>query len=277
MGKVLLCVGKYAKNPYFVEKVYINVYSIEEFCYCMIQNIHMIDREIMDTRLIDWVSGECGLLELGEQLLERMSEEHTVSEFLGYILEYTGYGTEKEIDWVKDELTNGVGLSVYEKKKLRADYFAQSRKYVLALKLYDVLIEELPELEKSLKARVYHNRGVIHAELFQFLRAAESFRLAYECDGARESVLAFLAASRMGMEETEYLNLVAGQGMDYELSLQVEKLLENVKNDFAGTEESRMLFTLKVCKEEDNTVSYYEEIEHITGELKERYREIVAE
>lgn len=277
MGKVLLCMGEYAKNPYFVEKVYINVYSIEEFCYCMIRNVHMIDREIMSGRLIDWIKEECGLPELAGELSERMDEEHTISSFLGYILEYTGYGTRSEIEWVKGELTNGSGLTAFEKKKARADYFVKNHKYVLALKLYDILLEELPEAERVLRAKAYHNRGVVYTGLFRFRRAAESFRLAYECDGEEESLLACLAANRMCMDETEYVNFAAGLGQGYEQSLQVEKLIDETKNQFEGTQECRMLFTLKVCKEEDNTVSYYEEIEHITGELKERYRELVAE
>ena len=35
-----------------------------------------------------------------------------------------------------------------------------------------------------------------------------------------------------------------------------------------------VLFTLKVCKEEDNSVSYYEEVERITDDLKEQYRQM---
>lgn len=277
MGKVLLCMGKYAKIPYLVEKVYINVYSIEEFCYCMIRNVHMIDREIMSHKLIKWLEEECGLPELAKELSERMDEECSVGSFLGYILEYTGYGTRNEIEWVKGELTNGSGLTAFEKKKARADYFVKNRKYMLALKLYDILLDELPEAERVLRAKAYHNRGVVYTGLFQLRRAAESFKLAYECDGGEESFLAYLAANRMSMDETEYVNFAAGQENGYEQSLQVEKLLNEARSQFEGTQECRMLFTLKVCKEEDNTVSYYEEIEHITGELKERYRELVEE
>ncbi|NLL77294.1 MAG: hypothetical protein GX235_08610 [Clostridiales bacterium] len=277
MGKVLLCVGKYADMPYFVEKAYINVYSAEELCYCLMQNIYLIDREIMDFNLVDWLDEECGLKELAEGLMPLLNEDCSIGDFIGYILDFVGYGDWDEVARIKENLKNGSGLSMYEKKKVRADYFAESGKYVLALKNYDILLEELPESENALRAKVYHNRGAIYAFFFRFAQAAESFMKAFECDGTEESYIAYLAASRMGMNETEYVNFIAEQVKDYELSLKVEKLFEDAKSQFETTEKSRMLFTLKVCKEENNSVSYYEEIERVTGELKEQYRENVSE
>lgn len=277
MGKVLLCIGKYAKAPYFMEKAYVNVYSAEELCYCLMQNIHLVDREIMDEKLVDWLAKECGLEELSQRLLRMLKEECSVADFIEYILDFVGYGEREEIAHIKEDLKSGTGLSMYEKKKVRADYFAQNGKYILALKSYDILLEELPESEKELKARVYHNRGTVYAFFFQFSQAAESFKQAYECDGAEESYLGYLAANRMEMNETEYVNFVAGQEGAYGLSLKVEELFQEAESQFETTEKSRMLFTLKVCKEEKNSVSYYEEIERIAGELKEQYRVNVSE
>ncbi|TCL60643.1 hypothetical protein EDD76_102342 [Kineothrix alysoides] len=277
MGKVLLCIGRYAKLPYFMEKAYVNVYSAEELCYCLMQNIHLIDREIMDENLADWLAKECGVEELSERLLHMLKEECSIGDFIECILDFVGYGEREETERIKENLKSGISLSMYEKKKMRADYFAQNGKYILALKSYDILLDELPESERDLKAKVYHNRGTVYALFFQFAEAAESFKQAYECDGAEESRLGYLAANRMRMNETEYVDFIAGQEGDYGLSLKVEELFQEARSQFETTEKSRMLFTLKVCKEERNSISYYEEIERITGELKEQYRENVSE
>lgn len=277
MGRVFLCLGEYAQKPYFVEKVYINVYSVEELCYCLIQNVYLIGQEIMNGKLTDWLSEECGLAELAGRLIKALKKGCSVSEYVGIILEYIGYGNPEEIERVKESLEKGADLNVYEKRKARADYFAENRKYVLALKNYDRLLEELPEAERELRARILHNKGVAYTGLFRFGSAAESFRQALEYGGGEETYISYLAASRMRMEETEYVDFIAGQKQDHGLSLKVEKLLEEAAAEFEGTEENRMLFTLKVCKEEDNSVSYYEEMERIVGGLKECYREIIAE
>lgn len=277
MGRILLCVGRYAEKPYFVDKIYVNVYSVEELCYCLMQDVYLLDSDFMDRRLLTWLSEECGLLELTDKLEGMIKKECSASDFTGAILRYAGYGSEEEIRRTEDSLKNSTGLTVYEKRKMRADYFMENRKYAAALKLYDTLTQELPETDKEGKAAVYHNRGVAYAELFQFENAAASFKQAYELSGGEEAYVEYLAASRMWMEETDYVDFVSAQPENYELSLKVEQMVDDTAKQFEGTQESRMLFTLKVCKEEGNAVSYYDEIERITNGLKEQYREITAE
>lgn len=276
MGRVLLCIGKYAEKPYFVEKAYKNVYSAEELCYCLMENSYLIDEEIVDQKLADWLREACGLPELADRLKKLLKEDCTAGRYVGEILEYVGYGSSGDIERAKENLEKETGLNLHEKKKARADYLTENGKYMLAVKNYDSLLEELPEAEKKLRAEALHNRGVAYAELFRFSCAADSFLQAYECGGGEESYIAYLAAMRFDMEETAYVDFAAKQPQSYEASLKVEKLMEDAAREFEGTEESRMLFTLRVCKEEDHTVSYYEEMERITGELKEKYREIAA-
>lgn len=47
MGQIILGTGRYAGKPYFVEKFYINLYSIEELCYLLVEKAQMLDEEIM--------------------------------------------------------------------------------------------------------------------------------------------------------------------------------------------------------------------------------------
>lgn len=100
-----------------MEKAYVNVYSAEELCYCLMQNIHLVDREIMDEKLVDWLAKECGLEELSQRLLRMLKEECSVSDFIECILDFVGYGEREEIAHIKEDLKSGIGLSMYEKKK----------------------------------------------------------------------------------------------------------------------------------------------------------------
>lgn len=277
MGRVSLCMGRYAERPFFMEKAYINLYSVEELCYCLIKNVYLIGPELMEGGLTVWLAEECGLEELAKRLEELVQKDCSLSEYVGEILQYTGYG--KAEDWKKscDTLKQEADLTIYEKRKARADYLAEHKKYVPSIKNYDSLLEELPEEEKTLRAQVLHNKGVVCGRLFLFADAADSFRAAYECGGREEDYICYLAANRMRMEETEYVDFTAGLGERYELALEVEKLMEDAVKKFEGTQESRMLFTLKVCREEPSSVSYEEELERIACGLKEHYRQITAE
>lgn len=277
MGKVLLCMGKHAGRPFFMEKVYVNLYSVEELCYCLIRDVYLIDQELLKSGLPDWLAQECELYELSDRLKGMLKKGCSLGEYAGEILDYVGYGSLKERLRTREVLEQGADFSTYEKRKARADYLSENKKYVPAIKNYDSLLEELPEDESALRARVLHNRGVAYAGLFLFTNAAESFRQAFECGRRTEDYVNYLVAKRIQMEETDYVNFAAGLGDKYELALQVEKLMEDAVKDFEGTEESRMLFTLKVCKEENHSVSYDEEMERIVNGLKEHYREITAE
>ena len=103
---------------------------------------------------------------------------------------------------------------------------------------------------------------------------------AYQTSGKLESLHQFLAARRMQDDDNDYVEYIAGHPELHEVSLQVEKQVEQAGGQFEMTDENRMLFTLQVCKEESNTaggiIPYYEEIEKLTAALKDEYRESVA-
>lgn len=277
MSRVLLCLGEYAGKPYFVERAYTSVYSVEELCYCLIKNAYLVDEEFMDESLPDWLEQECGLKSLAGKLRQIKEAGGTPGDCAGMILDYVGYGSKEEIGKAKEEMNKGTGLSLYEKRKARADRLAENKKLASALKAYEGLAEELPEEEKKLRADIMYNRGIVYAKMFRFRDAAESFRQSYEQVEREDAYICYLAACRMYMEEAEYLNFTAVGGQGHKQALKVEKLMEEALETFEGTQESRMLFTLKVCREEENSVSYEEEVRKIADELKEQYRDMAAE
>ena len=98
MGRVLLCVGKYADKPYFLERLYVNVYSAEELCYCLMQNAFLIGKEIVDEGLAEWLETECGQIELAAGLREMVKAGCGAAGFAGKILDDIGYGSREEIE-----------------------------------------------------------------------------------------------------------------------------------------------------------------------------------
>ena len=277
MGRVLLCAGKQAENPFFVERAKISVYSVEELCYCVIGNAYLIGPELMDKQLEDWLEQECELRELAQDLKKIRKRGDTLSSYARMILEYIGYGSREQVQETISILEQGMDLNWYGKRKAESDHLVVHRHYSPALKIYDSLLRELPEDEEKLKVGVLHNRGMAFACLFYFERAAESFRQAFELGGMEDSGIAWLVTKRLALEEMEYVDFVADQVKDCELPLKVEKLMEQMWKEFEGTRENRMLFTLSVCREEPNPVSYYDEVQKLVSSLKEHYREITAE
>ena len=65
---IRLCVGEYAKNGYEPEHMGMKVYSLEELCFFMKENAYLLDEGLMEEELGRWLSQECKLEELGEEL-----------------------------------------------------------------------------------------------------------------------------------------------------------------------------------------------------------------
>ena len=280
MGNIILSTGHYAKIPYFFEKTYVNLYSLEELCFCLVENAEMLDTDIVSDKLARWLSEQCSLTELADRLHALVKEKASPAAYVGTILEYAGLYPEDVNANVLSLVNENAGLSPYEKQKARADHLLRNKRYILAIEQYSSLLARLPEHERELRARLHHNMGVAHAFLFMFEHAGEEFMEAYKINGNPESLAQFLVSKRMHDNDRAYVDYIAEHPSYHETSLKVERMMDEAAAQFDATQENRMLFTLRVCKEEGAAsaadVQYYDEIERLTHSLKDDYRESVS-
>lgn len=275
MGRMILCIGRYAKKPYHFNSMCVNVYCVEELCYLFASNPFMIDNDVMDKELAEWLDRECGLTELSHQLLTLFQRGCQPGIFVSTILDYVNFCTNQEKAKIEEVLQGSVGLNDFERRKKQADFLMKNRRYYLALEEYDRLVRELPETESALKPLICHNMGVAYAGFFMFDMAAKYFKRAYDMTGDIESGTSFLAAKRLSLRDEAYIAFIAEHGEYHELSMLVEKKLMDARGQFEASQENRMLSALKIYKEEGNVSSYYEEIDKIISELKNEYRQLV--
>ncbi len=276
MGRVLLCTGRYAENPYYLQSLGVNIFCVEELCFLFASNPFMIGQEVMDIKLVKWLDQECGLGDLCHQLLNLLNRGCQPGTFAGTVMKYVNYNTPEEIGQIDRVLQENVGLNDFERQKKQADFLLGNRRYQPALEEYDRLCKRLPETESALRPAIYHNMGVAYTGTFLFDMAAKYFRRAYEMTGDERSGLQFLAALRLSLEEDAYIAFIAEHGEYHGLSLKVEKLLKEAGEEFEASEVNRMLTALKIYKNEGNAASYYEQIDKIISEQKDEYRELVS-
>jgi len=276
MGRVLLCVGKKTENPYFFDKTRQNIYSIEELCYVLGENAYILDEEIEDKDLVKWIDEECGLSELSRELAGLISKNASVSAFVGTIFDFTGYHSKEKSEQIEAILKNGKNLSLYERKKTKADYLVQRGKYVLAIREYDSLIKELDRKDMALLAKIHHNKGVAQANLFAYEYASEEFYKAYEINSLEEDYMSYLAAKRLSMKEEDYIRFITDKTEGYAASLLLEKKINKIRERWQGTQGWEYMDVLLQYKENGNKNLYYREVEKLIKELKAEYRECVT-
>lgn len=275
--KAVVCLGKYAKTPYFFEKLGIFVYSMEELSYCLKENAFLLGTEIMEDALLRFIDTECDVPQLARQLYSLVHQKGSLSAFVTIILEYVGFYDRETIGVVENTIKSGLGLNEYEKRKLRIDHLAGKRKYLTAVESYDELVAELEKAEKpeqvaTLLSGTLHNRGVVLSELYLYGSAADSFKKAYDISGDEEELRSYLCAKRMELSEKDYISLIAQSPAYYEVSLRIERQIEELEKTWVNTSAYAGLQNMKEWNEQGLVHKYYDEGEQLVEVLKEEYR-----
>ena len=88
---IRLCIGEYASVGYEPEAMGIKVYSLEELVFFIRENAVLLDNGFMDESLGEWLSAECKLQELGEELRKASRKRVSLKTYVGILLEYSGF------------------------------------------------------------------------------------------------------------------------------------------------------------------------------------------
>lgn len=225
--RVSVCVGEYAKVPYCVPGVGIQVFCIEELCYCMKENAFLLDTALLNDGLLNWIERECGLKDLAKALRPLVHRQGSLSALVAAILKYVGFYVVETMRETEILLKQGAGLSGLERHKSQIDYLVRKKKYKSALAGYEELLrnwqkdnpDSATPAPESLGA-IWHNRGVAYAGLMFYEDAAQCFLHAYELTGAEGDCLEYLAAKRMYLSEEDYVAFVAENKGMYSCSQQ---------------------------------------------------------
>lgn len=280
-----VCVGNYTKTPYRIEELEASVSSMEELCYCLRENAFLLDISLMKDSLVNWIGRECGLTDLAHALHPLIHRHGSLSAFVLMIMEYTGLYDSVVLDNVEQVLKKGSGLSSIERRKSQVDCFLERKKYISAIRGYDNLLVKWQEDERSgrklpgrsIRAAVLHNKGVALCGMMRYEKAAQCFQEAYRTEPIAEHLEALLAAKRLELSDQEYVDFVQKYPEGYELSLELEKQLEESRELWKQQPEYLRLQERKEYRNSNESQRYYEENDRITKSMKNQYRFHISE
>ena len=149
-------------------------------------------------------------------------------------------------------------------------------RYAAAVLEYDSLLEQLPEEEKMLRAKILHNKGVALCGLFFFKEAAGAFEEAYAVVPDSETLTEYLAAKRMAMEDSDYVAFVAAHPDYYAETMELESRVESLRREWEEALSRKQLDDRLALKEEGDMAAYYEETDRWVRELKNKYRDNIV-
>lgn len=276
MSNLSICVGKYAKTPYLLERINTSVCSIEELCFVMKENLFLLDSRNMNRKLADYIDQELGLWDLSKNLYGLLNTGGSISAFVATILEYVGYLETPQIKEIEILLKENANLNEFEKRKVRADYEMKNQRFMTAIGEYLEILNLIDEGDLIMQSRMLHNLGVAYACMFLFEEASEYFQLAFQKHKQEESIFQYLVCIRMQKSEEEYIAFLSNQPDYFDLSLKLEKEMAAVLNQWKATKSKITLDELTELKTKGNVIGYYQKSEQILSQLKENYRESVV-
>ena len=240
VNNVYLCVGNYSNSPFYLEISDIYVYSMEELCYYLIDKIYLLDFDLMNHRLTEWIRKECGLRELADELELCIRRRLSLAMFVTTILEKTQIYEEQIIRKVDRILKEQAALTPFERKKKRAEHYFATGRFAQAGRLYRELLTQCGEEERS-KAVLYHNLASVYAMDFAYEQAAKYYLEAYRISGDKQIRQIYIQAMRMWLSDYEY-GVFMRDNPDWEEDFAtVAKLWETTEADWSSSREMDML------------------------------------
>lgn len=249
MGKLILCSGKRTDRPYVMPATGHRVYSIEELCYYIYNNIYFIDESLFSDSLIDWIRTELGLFERAEKLELINKQGADYKTLLVVVLCSADYYTEFEIKKLISAVDEIRIMPNAKRRYKRANSFLQKKQYSRAATEYERLLvsEDAVELSPSDYGDVLHNLAVARMYTYGPEGAWELFLNAYERNGRKQSQQQYfyslwLCSNEKFEEQLKEYNVGDEQKMDFVLKM--EQLSQEAK-ECKAMDDMNLLHILK--------------------------------
>lgn len=274
MGRVILCETETATISYIFPNTKIEVFSYEELCYYIYNNIALVSEEYISTKLFQWIETELCLPELAKLLQEKKKKEpNDLTDLLAAILTFKEYYTIPEIREFILRMERMKVLSEPQFRKMQADGFLRYRKYLKAASIYDEILDQNPDLNnQKLAASIYHNRAVALAHNFEIDQALNSYLKAYELTGDKRSIYEYLLLMAM-LKPREDVEVLAKFYGVTEMFEQLYTAIEDAESDVQGSPVYHRMEKAIFHYRKNNLTDFNKRIDNVLEQLKAEFRE----
>lgn len=242
MAAYRLCQTKKAEKPYFIENISTNIFSMEELCFYISNNLYLLDETILNTELTRWLRDELELAVLARRLEKLMEIKVSMAEMILPILKEIQYLSQKELKDLQQELKRMEEQPPLMLQKLKGDYLVEYKKFGNALKVYGKVLKEADDsvMGTQFCGSVYHNMGCAYAKLFQMQDALVCFEKAYDLLHSKTTLRSYLIAVYLGESKEAFHSRAEMMGVDEDTinSIVAEILQASLYKESGVTEEN---------------------------------------
>lgn len=277
MARVILCDTKTATTSYIFPNTKIEVFSYEELCYYVYNNIALISEEYVGKKMFDWIEKELGMEDLALKLRVVKAKESTdLTDLLTTILTHKEFYTIPEVKEFILQIERMKGLSAPQFRKKQADGFLRYRKYVKAASVYDEILEQYPDMKNDkLLGSIYHNRAVALANNFELEEAMKSYQKAYDLTGNKESIYQYLLLMATMKSQADVEVMAKHYGVE-EFVLKIYDAIDDANKDVTGSPLYHRMEKAMFHYEKNNLTDFNKRMDTVIEKLKTEFREQIV-
>lgn len=275
MGKFILCTGKLAEEPLHFPLTNCDVYSIEELCYYLYENIYTITEETFNRTMVVWLKEQLEMEEMAEKLEQMIEDKNGLKDIVVSILCSADYYTEDEIKDAIEIIDSINNLPLWGRRKMKGDNYLRYRKYTEAAKEYEKILhsKEAAELDVKEYGNILHNLAIAHVHTRTLHSAAQEFKEAYSRNNNEESLKQYLFALKLGKHEKEFAEEVIYYQVSEEQVKSYLKELHSILEEAKNLHIYKEIKKFSKLKEDGKVAEYYDNIETLISKWKKEYRE----
>ena len=268
-----MCLGTLSTTPYFLSGLGVNIYSMDELCYYLCVNAYILDNDLIDVRLCDYIRDNLEMPELSNKIRKMIRSNKTLGEMVTTILIDTKYCNEEEISKIKQILVDNASLSFAAKRKVRGDNLLCANKYTRAIEEYQYVLSMLKkEEEPELYSSILHNVGCAYSMMFLLDKAGEYFRMAYDIDESRDSLIMYLVCLRLSAKKEEYDRIVVKNGYDERIALEAVRILKGAREAQIDTPYGDAMKAILELHDAGRVSEFYRALDNTLEDWKLEYR-----
>lgn len=229
MGSLILCHKKRAKHPYEISRIHKRIYTIEELCYYLCNNLYLIDYTIVNEQLCHWIAEELELEAMADILIGLLRNNCSLEQFVVCVLSESKIYTPGEVAHIQNVIEKLKNQKDVERQKFKADTLMERDELESAILIYMSIINGPRDgsVDKRFYGRVYACLAAAYGRAFLYEESAKMYEKAYKICEDKSMLEGYLYACYRYMPADEYQKMIMGN----EVLLQVDnKLAEKISN-----------------------------------------------
>lgn len=233
MGSLVLCHDKHAAHPYEITRIHCKIFTIEELCYYLCNNLYLIDYTIMNEQLCAWLDEELGMHDLAGMLRDVIWMHGTVEKFVLTILKYSKIYRDPEMIRIQNVLERLKNQKDIERQKYKADNLLESGEIEEAILVYQAILNQEKDetVDAKFYGRIYAGLGAAYGKQFLYQESAKMYDRAYQICEDRALLKPYLYASYKYMSLEEYHILLTKHDEYVEINAQMRQEMEDIKEN----------------------------------------------